>query len=136
MRRLVLVLGLAISLQVVPSALAAVAPKFNRSMARTGQSITVFQPGGLPWLSRDKRRMRIYLVRAEVVSKVIGADGVQKKGPPPSALARYVGTWTESARLTFRLPPLRVGRYAAVAWCRACGGTLIASVPWSVPSNV
>jgi hypothetical protein len=39
-------------------------------------------------------------------------------------------------RLTFRVPRVPAGRYAAVAWCLPCGGTLIGSVPWSVPDGV
>jgi hypothetical protein len=121
---------------VAGSATAAVAPAFSRSQARVGSLVSVLQPGGLTWLHSGSRPIRIYLVRASVVSRVIGTGGTVKKGPPPVGVARYIGTWSRTGRLTFRVPPIRAGRYAAVAWCLPCGGTLVGSVPWSVRDGV
>jgi hypothetical protein len=120
---------------VTVAAAAAVYPKFSRSEARVGELVTIAQPGGLQWLGEDTRPIRIYLVRASVVGAVIGTGLRRKVGPPPANRVRYVGRWSRNGRLTFRLPPLRPGRYAAVAWCRPCGGTLIASFPGSVPDD-
>jgi hypothetical protein len=129
--------GIVLAVGLIASgATAAVYPKFSRSQARVGQLVTISQPGGL-WdsLRTDSRPIRIYLVRANIVGSVIGTGSARKVGPPPANRVRYVGTWSSNGRLTFRLPLIRPGRYAAVAWCLPCGGTLIGSVPSSVPDD-
>jgi hypothetical protein len=130
------VVSMVVGAAVAESALAAIGPSFSRPRVRVGEGLSVLQPGGMSWFHGDGRPIRIYLVRASVVSRVIGSDGTTKKGPPPARLATYIGTWSREGRLTFRVPPVPAGRYAAVAWCLPCGGTLIGSVPWSVPDGV
>ena len=135
-RLLAVIVGIALAAGLMAAqATAAVVPEFSRSQVRIGQLVTVFQPGGLSWLSEDARPIRIYLVRARQLGLVIGRPGTRKVGPPPSTLARYVGTWSRNGRLTFRIPRVQPGRYAAVAWCVPCGGTLIGSFPGSVPDD-
>jgi hypothetical protein len=135
-RSITFVISIGVAAAVAESAAAAISPAFSRPRARVGEPLSVFQPGGLSWFRGDGRPIRIYLVRASVVSRVIGSDSTTKKGPPPSRLATYIGTWSREGRLTFRVPRVPAGRYAAVAWCQPCGGTLVGSVPWSVPDGV
>jgi hypothetical protein len=135
-RSVTCVISVVVAAVLAESAVAAIGPAFSRPRARVGEALSVFQPGGLSWFHGDGRPIRIYLVRASVVSRVIGSDGTAKKGPPPSRLVTYIGTWSRKGRLTFRVPHVTAGRYAAVAWCLPCGGTLVGSVPWSVPNGV
>jgi hypothetical protein len=131
-------LALALGLVAPEAAAAAVSPRFDRTSARPGQPVTIYQPGGLGWLRGDARPIRAYLVPAAVAGRVaFRPDGRPRVGPPRSRSAVYVGRMSlPRGRLRFRLPRLRPGRYAAVLWCGPCGGTLIGSVPWDVPAGV
>jgi hypothetical protein len=129
---------LAIALAAPTAASAALVPRFDRASARLGQPVTIYQPGGLGWLKGDRRPIRVYLVPAQIAGRVaFRPNGDSRLGPPRTRRAVYVGRMSiPRGRLRFRLPRLAPGRYAAVAWCGPCGGTLIGSVPYDVPAGV
>ena len=116
---------------------AAVTPTFDRTRAHVGERVTIFQPGGLHWLAKDSRPIRVYLVPASAAGSMTRrSDGRSRLGPP-GRRAVFLGRLRMPAgRLTFAVPHVQPGRYAALAWCGPCGGTLIASVPWNVPDGV
>ena len=74
--------------------------------------------------SKDKV-VRVYLVYAPVIGRVVrpaAGSGIARFGPPPRLQGVYALGQTLSNRpgLTFRVPKVRAGRYAAVIWCAAC----------------
>lgn len=115
---------------------AAITVRFSQTWARPGTAITVYQPGGLRWVRRDRGPLRVYLLDAAVAgSATHTTSGALRHAPPSKGF--YVGNLAlPRGRLKFRVPWLPPRRYAAVVWCAPCGNTLISSVPTDVPADV
>jgi hypothetical protein len=124
MRRRAVGLSLVISLTLlfVPVASAKLALTFDRTTARAGDRVHLAYGD---YFTSKRKLVRVYLVYAPILGKVVrpaAGGGVARFGPPPRlAGVHMVGeTLSSKAGLTFRVPTVRAGRYAAVIWCAAC----------------
>ncbi len=108
------------------AATAAVAPLFDRTEARVGQRVRI-EVAYAP----TPKKIRLYLIPlARAPKYVLGAYGLPRPAPgPPPADPRLlllgspgpVAKGSAAARLSFRVPRLKPGRYTIVVWCRSCG---------------
>ena len=111
-----------LTLLAVPSASAKLALTFDRATARPGDLVHVTYGD---YFTSKRKLVRIYLVYAPILGNVVrpaAGGGVTRLGPPPRVSGVYkVGETLSSAPgLTFRVPKVRAGRYAAVLWCATC----------------
>jgi hypothetical protein len=104
------------------TASAKLALTFDRASARSGDRVHLAY--GDYFTSKGKV-VRVYLVYAPILGNVVrpkAGGGVVRFGPPPRIAGVHKVGQTLSAKsgLTFRVPNVRAGRYAAVIWCAAC----------------
>jgi hypothetical protein len=115
-------LVVAVALLLAPAASAKLALTFDRASARPGDRVHLAY--GDYFTSKEKV-VRVYLVYAPILGNVVrpkAGGGVARFGPPPRIAGVHEVGQTLSAKsgLTFRVPNVRAGRYAAVIWCAAC----------------
>lgn len=129
MRVRVLLCG-AIALVAVDAAFAAIAPVFNRTTARTGDSVTVYQPGTFqPGCGGRRSGIRLYLItERQAYALAFPRSGAAVQTPPREALLRRpLGELRCDRRgvlrLRFRVPPVAPGRYTTLVNCKPCGNT-------------
>ena len=107
---------------ITATASAKLALTFDRASARPGDRVHIAY--GDYFTSKGKV-VRVYLVYAPILGDVVrpkAGGGVARLGPPPRMAGVHKVGQTLSAKsgLTFRVPNVRAGRYAAVIWCAAC----------------
>jgi hypothetical protein len=124
MRRRAVGLSLVISLTLlfVPVASAKLALTFDRTTARAGDRVHLAYGD---YFTSKRKLVRIYLVYAPILGDVVrpaAGGGLTRLGPPPriSGVHKVGETLSGAPGLTFRVPKVRAGRYAAVLWCAAC----------------
>lgn len=130
MRARLVLLGLA-ALVAAPSAQAAIAPVFDRAMARVGERVAVYQPGSFQPGCGGVRRsgIRLYLIteRQGYALAFPASDAALPSPPPRSLLRRPLGELRCAGRgvlrLRFRVPAVAPGRYTTLVHCRPCGNT-------------
>jgi hypothetical protein len=113
---------MAVALLLAPAASAKLALTFDRASARSGDRVHLAY--GDYFTSKGKV-VRVYLVYAPILGNVVrpkAGGGVARFGPPPRIAGVHKVGQTLSAKsgLTFRVPNVHAGRYAAVIWCAAC----------------
>lgn len=111
-----------VALAIPATASAKLALTFDRTSARPGARVHLAY--GDYFTSKEKV-VRVYLVYAPILGHVVrprAGGGVARLGPPPRIAGVHKVGQTLSAKpgLTFRVPSVRAGRYAAVIWCAAC----------------
>ena len=111
-----------VALAIPATASAKLALTFDRTSARPGDRVHLAY--GDYFTSKEKV-VRVYLVYAPILGHVVrprAGGGVARLGPPPRIAGVHKVGQTLSAKpgLTFRVPSVRAGRYAAVIWCAAC----------------
>ena len=111
-----------VALAIPATASAKLALTFDRASARPGDRVHIAY--GDYFTSKGKV-VRVYLVYAPILGDVVrpkAGGGVARLGPPPRMAGVHKVGQTLSAKsgLTFRVPNVRAGRYAAVIWCAAC----------------
>jgi hypothetical protein len=125
---------LASALALVSSASAAIALVFDRARAVPGERITARQPGRL-W-GGSSSDINVYLVPIAIAAKVsTNPDGSMPRrgGLPNDRRIVPIGkliTRRGIARVVFRVPNVRRGRYTTAVWCKPCAppnGTFFAS---------
>jgi hypothetical protein len=115
-------LVVALALLFVPSASGKLALTFDRMTARPGDRVHLAYGD---YFTSKRRIVRVYLVYAPTLGNVVrpaAGGGVARFGPPPRLPGVHKVGETVSSKpgLTFRVPTVRAGRYAAVIWCAAC----------------
>lgn len=112
----------ALALVFASSASAKLALTFDRTTARSGDS--VYLAYGNYFTSKHKI-VHVYLVYAPILGNVVrpsAGGGTGRLGPPPrlSGVHKVGTTLSGASGLRFRVPRVRAGRYAAVIWCSTC----------------
>lgn len=115
-------LVVALALLAVPSASAKLALTFDRTTARPGDRVHLTYGD---YFTSKRKPVRVYLVYAPILGNVVrpaAGGGVARLGPPPriSGVHEVGKTLSGEPGLTFRVPTVRAGRYAAVLWCATC----------------
>jgi hypothetical protein len=144
MTRLVLarwvVAAAVVALAASPAAFAKASLTFSRASAHIGQRATILVGRNYGPRPESGRVYDVYLVRASRMGEVMYADGGAgpRRGPPPRrvdpALVGHMPTTGRS--LTFRVPKVSAGRYAAVLFCPRCRDPeLVGSVATGIPDG-
>jgi len=111
---------------------------FDRATALPGQRIYVSFG---EYFTNKNNVVHVYIVHAPILGNVIrpaAGGGIRRLGPPPRlAGVHKVGrTLSSKPGLSFRLPKVRPGRYAAVIWCSTCQYPyLLASHQGGIPDD-
>lgn len=111
-----------VALTIPATASAKLALTFDRASARPGDRVHLAY--GDYFTSKEKV-VRVYLVYAPILGSVVrprAGGGIARLGPPPrlAGVHRVGQTLSAESGLTFRVPKVRPGRYAAVIWCSTC----------------
>jgi hypothetical protein len=105
-----------------PSASAKLALTFDRTTARPGDCVRLAFG---EYFTSKRNVVHVYLVYAPILGNVVrpsAGGGVRRLGPPPRLAGVHKVGQTLSGKpgLSFRVPKVRPGRYAAVIWCTTC----------------
>jgi hypothetical protein len=112
--------------------------EFDRAAARPGERVTLTFGS---YFTSKRNVVHVYLVRAPLLGEVIRparGGGVNRVGPPPRRVGVHEVGKTLSGRrgITFELPDVRAGRYAAVIWCSTCSTRyLLAAHQGGIPDD-
>lgn len=134
----VLVASLFGSLALAPIADAKLRLQFNRVAAKPGERVLLTFGD---YFSRDTDVVHIYLVHAPILSSVIGPPSqgsVRRKGPPSvrRGVVKVGRTTSGKPGLSFKVPKVPAGRYAAVIWCSTCSHPyLLATAQGGIPDD-
>lgn len=136
--RHILMVAVLVSFALAPAASAKLQLKFDRATARPGERVSLTFGD---YFTSDKNVVHVYLVHAPILGNVIRPSqggGIRRLGPPPRLRGVVkVGQITSGKPgLSFRVPKLRAGRYAAVIWCSTCPYPyLLASAQGGIPDD-
>ena len=111
-----------VALALPVTAYAKLSLQFDRTSARPGDR--VYLTFG-EYFTSTRNVVHVYLVHAPILGDVIrptAGGGIRRLGPPPRlpGVHRVGRTFSGKPGLTFRVPRVRAGRYAAVIWCSTC----------------
>lgn len=129
LRRAALVAVVA-GLAAAPAAEAKLQLTFDRASAKPGQRVTLTFGR---YFESENKVVRVYLVHAPVLGSVVrpaAGGGTVRFGPPPRIDGVHpVGQASSGSKgLTFRVPRVKPGRYAAVLWCATCRSPALLAV--------
>ena len=136
MARLSMVVAAALLL--TPAASAKLALTFDRTTARPGDCVRLAFG---EYFTSKRNAVHVYLVYAPILGNVIRprvGGGVATLGPPPRLAGVHKVGQTLSGKpgLSFRVPSVRAGRYAAVIWCSTCQHPyLLANFEGGIPED-
>lgn len=122
MRKSLVWLTVACALIAPGTAQAKLALTFDKAAARPGDRVHLTYGD---YFTSKRKLVRVYLVYAPILGNVVrptAGGGVRRFGPPPriSGVHKVGETLSSASGLTFRVPKVRTGRYAAVIWCETC----------------
>jgi hypothetical protein len=107
-------------------------------VARPGDRVTLTFG---EYFTSKRNVVHVYLVRAPIIGDVIRptlGGGANRIGPPArrAGVHRVGRALSGQSGLTFRVPGLRAGRYAAVIWCSTCASRyLLAAHQGGIPDD-
>lgn len=136
--RHILLAALLVSVALAPVANAKLRLQFDRATARPGDRVSLTFGD---YFTSERNTVHVYLVHAPILGDVIRpaqGGGVQRLGPPPRrrGVAKVGQTTSGKPGLSFKVPKLRAGRYAAVIWCSTCSYPyLLASAQGGIPDD-
>lgn len=112
----------AAALLFAPAATAKLALTFDRTTARPGDCVHLAFGD---YFTSKRNVVHVYLVYAPILGNVVrpsAGGGVARLGPPPrlAGVHKVAQTLSGKPGLSFRVPRVRAGRYAAVIWCSTC----------------
>ncbi len=127
-----------VALTLPATAYAKLSLQFDRTSARPGDR--VYLTFG-DYFTSTNNVVHVYLVRAPILGNVIRpatGGGIRRFGPPPrlSGVHKVGRTLSGKPGLTFRVPTVPAGRYAAVIWCSTCPYPyVLANFQGGIPDN-
>lgn len=129
---------IAAALLFVPTASAKLALTFDRTTAQPGDCVRLAFG---EYFTSKRNVVHVYLVYAPILGNVVrpsAGGGVARLGPPPrlDGVHKVGQTLSGKPGLSFRVPRVRPGRYAAVIWCSTCQHPyLLANFQGGVPAD-
>ena len=112
--------------------------EFDRQTARPGDRVRLDFG---EYFTSTRNVVHVYLVRAPIIGDVVRpalGGGASRLGPPARRAGVHEVGRTLSGRsgITFRVPRVPAGRYAAVIWCSTCGSRyLLAAHQGGIPDD-
>jgi len=136
--RHILVAAVLASSALAPQASAKLQLKFDRATARPGERVSLTFGD---YFTSDTNVVHVYLVHAPILGNVMRSaqgGGTRRLGPPPRlrGVVKVGKTTSGKPGLSFKIPEVRAGRYAAVIWCSTCPYPyLLASAEGGIPDD-
>ncbi|MGH2808295.1 MAG: hypothetical protein ACRDKT_13580 [Actinomycetota bacterium] len=113
-----LLVAVASIIAIAPSGHALVALEFDPPVATPGTVVTATTLGAA--LAQDPQGYRLYLARSQrLADKLAGREG-PPSDPRLTPIGRLLPDDEGVGTITFTVPDLKPGRYAAVAYCPTC----------------